>query len=181
MVALRSLRMDAARVLRDLESSGFRDLAGTRASARIPVSRSLVNRVVADALRGTSAPIRQVDVQPRSGDRFDVTITVTWPFVPPLTVAVVVERQPRFPELPILVFRWSLLGAVGAIASRFVASLNRLPPGVRLDGDRLLIDIPTVVRGRPAAEMVLPFVTALELHTADDAVVIVGTVDVPAD
>jgi hypothetical protein len=173
--------MDAARVLRDLESSGFRDLAGTRASARVPVSRSLVNQVVADALRGTSAPIRLIDVQPRPGDRFDVTITVTWPFVPPLTVAVAVERQPRFPELPILVFRWSLLGAVGAIASRFVASLNRLPPGIRLDGDRLLIDIPMVVRGRPAAEMILPYVTALELHTVDNAVIIEGTVEVPAD
>ena len=101
--------------------------------------------------------------------------------MPPLTVAVAVERQPRFPELPILVFRWSLLGAVGAIASRFVSSLNRLPPGVRLDGDRLVIDIPTVVRSRPAAEMMLPFVTAFELHTVDNAVVIEGTVDVPAN
>jgi hypothetical protein len=173
--------MDAARVLRDLESSGFRDLAGTHASVRIPVSRSLVNRVVADALAGNPAPIRLVDVQPRSGDRFDVTITLTWPFVPPLTVAVAVERQPTFPELPILVLRWSLLGAVGAIASRFVASLSRLPPGVRLDGDRLVIDIPSVARGRPAAEMILPFVTALELHTVDNAVVIEGTVDVPAN
>ena len=83
MVALRSLAMDTARVLKDLESSGYHDLAGTRASARIPVSRALVNRVVADALRGSSAPIRHIDVQPRSGDRFDITIAVTWPFVPP--------------------------------------------------------------------------------------------------
>jgi hypothetical protein len=172
--------MDVAKVLRDLEPSGFRDLAGTRASARIPVSRALVNRAVADALRGTSAPIRAIDVQPRPGDRFDVMITVTWPFVPALTMAVGVERQPRFPESPLLVLRWSLLGGVGAIASRFVSSLDRLPPGVRLDGDRLVIDIPAALRGRGAATALLPFVTALEIHTSNDTVIIETALEIPA-
>jgi hypothetical protein len=171
--------MDATKYLRDLEASGFRDIAGMRGSFRVPVSRSLVNRVVADALGGTAAPIRSIDIHPRDGDRFDVLVTVTWPFVPPLNVAVAVLHQPRFPESPVLVFRWSLLGAVGAIASRFIASLNRLPAGVRLDGDLLLIDVVAVARGRGAAPAMLGYVTALELHTVEGGVVLEGSIAIP--
>lgn len=166
-------------MFRNLAGSSFRDFAGTHASARIPVSRSLVNAVVADGLRGSTAPIRQIDVHPRAGDRFDVTVAVTWPFVPPLTVAVAVEEQPRFPGSPMLVLRWSLLGGVGAVVSRFIGSMNRLPPGVRLDGDRVIIDIQTVARRSEAVTTILPFVTFLELHTIEDAVVIEAVVSVP--
>jgi len=173
--------MDVAETLRNLAGSSFRDLAGTQASARIPVSRSLINAVVADALRGTTAPIRRIDIQPRAGDRFDVAIAVTWPFVPPITVAVAIEEQPRFPEPGILVLRWSLLGAVGAVVSRFIGSMSRLPPGVRLDGDRLFIDIRTAAGRSGAATTILPFVTVLELHTIEDAVVIETAMSVPHD
>jgi len=53
------------------------DLAGSHVSARIPVSRALLNRLVADALAGRKTPIRTVDIQPRAGDRFDAVVTVS--------------------------------------------------------------------------------------------------------
>jgi hypothetical protein len=93
---------------------------------------------------------------------------------------VVVLEQPRFPDMPVLVLRWSLLGAVGAIASRFVASLNRLPPGVRLEGELLIIDIPAVARGRGLPLMPLKYITALELHTVEGGVVLEAAMAVPA-
>jgi len=73
-------------LLDSLQSTGFRDIAGSRASARIPVSRSLVNRVVAQVLQETSTVVREVDVRPREGDVFDLVITLSWPFVPRLKV-----------------------------------------------------------------------------------------------
>jgi hypothetical protein len=158
-------------LLASLQSSGFREIAGSRASAQIPFSRALVNRVVAQALRGTSTPVREVDVRPHQGDQFDVVLTLAWPLVPPLKVAVSVAEQPHFPASPVLVFRWSLLGAVGALASRVIAALDRLPAGIRLDKDRLLVDIP-VVAGRGPAATLLPFVKKLELHTIDDRIVL---------
>ena len=172
--------MDAnvAELLTALQSSGFRDIAGSRASARIPLSRSLVNRLVAQSLRGTSTPVREVDVRPHAGDEFDVVLTVSWPLVPPLKVAVSVAQQPEFPASPVLVFRWSLLGAVGALASRVIASLDRLPAGIRLDGDRLLVDIPAVAGPGPA-EKVWPLVKKLELHTIEERVVLDVELEIP--
>jgi hypothetical protein len=129
-----------------------------------------VNRLVRAALGETSAHVRDVDVQPRAGDSFDVLVTVSWPFVPTIKVSFAIERQPQFPASPTLVLRWSLLGAVGAFASRFLASLDRLPAGVRLDGDRLLLDIPRLA-GESAASW-LPYVKSLELHTVEDRFVL---------
>ena len=115
--------------------------------------------------------MRDVDIQPRAGDAFDVLVTVSWPFVPAIKVSFAIERQPQFPASPVLVLRWSLLGAVGAFASRFIASPDRLPAGVRLDGDRLLLDIPRLAEGTPAASW-LPYLKSLELHTVEDRFVL---------
>lgn len=155
----------------DLSNIPFADLAGSRVSARIPVSRAFLNRLVADALTDRKTPIRGVDIQPRAGDRFDAVVTVSWPFVPALTVTFSVDQQPSFPASPVLVLRWSLLGAVGAFASRLIEAFDRLPDGVRLDADRLLLDLPVLAARSPVA-MMLPYVKALELHTLDDRAVI---------
>jgi hypothetical protein len=167
--------IDPAALLAHLTRSGFRDLAGTHLSARIPVSGALLNEMAVDALRGTTAPVRTIEIRPRAGDRFDALITVSWPFVPAMTVNFQIERQPQFPASPMLVLRWSFLGAVGAIASRLVASMDRLPPGVRLEGDRLLIDIPALAAHHPA----IPFIRQLELHTTDGRAVVDVTLEIP--
>jgi hypothetical protein len=153
-----------------LESSSFRDLVGARVTARVPVSRLLVNRLAAEALEKTTAPVSAVDVQPRAGDRFDVRVTLTWAFVPPLKVTLVVERQPRFPDAPTLVLRWSLLGAVGAIASRLISSIDRLPYGMRLEPERLIVDLPALAVARGFGH-VIPYVSAFELHSEEGQVV----------
>jgi hypothetical protein len=163
----------ALQLFADLQQSGFRDLSGSRMSARIPVSRDLLNRVVADALARSTAPVTGVDIRPLDGDRFDVVITLKWRLAPALKVTVVIERQPDFPASPVLVLRWSLMGGIGVIASRLIASLDRLPPGIQLKSDVLVVDIPALAAASPAAQ-VLPFVMAMELHThIDEAVIVV--------
>jgi hypothetical protein len=164
-------------ILRYLESSSFRDLAGTHLDARIPVSRHLLNRVAADALKRTAAPVRNVDVQPHDGDRFDVVVALAWPFVPPLRIAFVIESQPRLPQLPVLVLRWSLLGPVGAIASRFAGPLERLRYGVRVDGDQLTLDVAALAASRRLDHW-LPFLSGLEVHTAEEQIVFDVALDV---
>jgi hypothetical protein len=146
---------------------------------RAPISRPLLNRVVGSALAETSAPVRDVDIRPRAGDAFDVLIAVSWPFVPTIKVSFAIERQPQFPAAPVLVLRWSLLGAVGALASRFIAALDRLPAGVRLDGDRLLLDIPRLAEKASGASW-LPYVRSLELHTVDDRFVVDAELEIEA-
>jgi len=117
-------------------------------------------------------------VRPHDGDQFDLVLTLSWPFVPPLKVAVAVAQQPVLPASPVLVFRWSLLGAVGVLASRVIASFDRLPPGVRLDGDRLLLDLPMLAARGPAATL-LPFLKTLEVHTIDERIVVDVELQIP--
>lgn len=145
---------------------------------RIPVARSLVNAAIAQALKGRSVPVKSVDVQPHDGDRMDVIVAVTWPFVPALTVGVTIERQPAFPASPILVLHWSLLGAVGALASRFLKGFDRLPPGIRLEGEFVVLDLPVLVAGSPIAAA-LPFVKSLQIHTIEGRVVLEADFEVP--
>jgi hypothetical protein len=154
------------------------DFAGAHGSARIPVSRALLNRLVADALTRTTSPVRSVDIRPRAGDQFDAVVTVSWPFVPALTVTFTIEQQPTFPDSPILVLRWSFAGALGALASRLLSSFDRLPDGIRIEGDRLLLNLPLLAVQSPLAPM-LGCVKALELHTLDERAVFEVELAVP--
>jgi hypothetical protein len=165
-------------LLAHLQSSAFRDIAGARVAATVPVSQSLLNQLAARALQGTTAPVRQLDIRPRAGDLIDVIVTVTWPFVPPLKVLVAVERQPKFPNSPILVLRWSLFGGLGAIAARVLGAMDKLPPGVRLEGEHLSLDIPTLAARSPAASM-LQYLKTLEVHTADGRLIILADAQIP--
>lgn len=158
-------------LLTNLQASGFRDVPGGRVSAHIPVTRALLNRVVADAIKGSAAPVRSIDIVPRAGDEFDALVTLTWPLVPTLKVTFRIEQQPRFPASPLLILRWSFLGGLGAFASRFVGSLKQLPDGVRLEDDRLVLDIAAMAGRTPAGE-VLRYLKTLELHTVDDHAIV---------
>jgi hypothetical protein len=128
-----------------------------------------VNRLAKSALGHTSAHVRDIDIQPHTADAFDVFLTVS--FIPTLRIAFKIEQQPQFPASPVLVLRWSLLGAAGVLASRVIASLDTLPPGVRLDGDRLLIDLRRLAE-RASADSFLPYIKSLELHTIDERFVV---------
>jgi hypothetical protein len=164
-------------LLRFLESSSFHDLAGTHLDATIPVSRQLLNHLAADALKQRSLPVRDVDIQPHAGDQFDIVVNLTWPFVPPVRSRFVVELQPRLPESPTLVLRWSLLGLVGAIASRFASSITRLPHGFRVEADRLMIDVAALAASRKLDHL-LPFVTSLAVRTTEGRIVFDVALDV---
>ena len=172
------MNVNISELLASLHQSSFRDVAGSRASVRIPVARSLVNAVVAQALKGRSVPVKTIDVQLHDGDRMGVIVDVTWPFVPALTVDVTIERQPEFPASPILVLHWSVLGAVGALASRFLKGFDRLPPGIRLEGEFVVLDLPVLVAGSPAAAA-LPFVRSLQVHTAEGRLVLEVDLEIP--
>jgi hypothetical protein len=168
----------AAELIAAVRQSGFRDIAGSRLSITLPVSRALINRIVNHALARTTAPVSAIDIRPQDGDRFEAIVTLTSKVAPPLPVRFNVDRQPQFPDSPALVLRWSFLGGFGAIATRFVGGLARLPPGVRLEEDRLFVDVRTLLANQPAAE-VLPFITRLELHTAADRATLDVDLQVP--
>ena len=164
----RAMAPNVADILNDLQRGNLRDIAGAHVFAHVPLSRELLNRLVAQAIEGHRA-VKRVEIQPRPRDRFDVVVTLAWALVPPLTIAVTVDRQPELPASPTLVLRWSLAPGLDAIAAQFTGTLNdRLPPGVRLDGDRVLVDVAALAARHPPLAQALPHLVALRLRTVDD-------------
>lgn len=129
-----------SKLLETLQASGFRDVAGARAAATIPIGERLLNQIVAAALP-PSAPVRDVVIQPQAGNRLSVRAKLTrLEFLPPITLTLAIERQPELPASPALVLRIAGLPGLLGFAGPLLVN-PKLPPGVRLDGDRLTLDL----------------------------------------
>jgi len=150
------------------QASGFRGLAGTEVYATIKLSTDLLNGAIA-ALTPSSSAVRTLTVQPRAGNTIDVRIEVAQSFVPAINVTVVIDRQPQLPDDPVLVLR--LTGGMVRFVAPVIANLNVLPPGVRLDGDRLFIDLRAQLKPL-GQERLLAFAQEMEVGTIDGGVVV---------
>lgn len=89
-------------------------------------------------------PVREVSVSPEDGDRLSVRVVPKAMFMPALTVKLDIETQPEIPTAPVLVLRLAtmpgLLGIAGA------AIQQALPPGVRMQGEVILVDLEAMAR-----------------------------------
>lgn len=137
--------MDFLKLFADQERHGFPDLAGSEGQGVIRVSERQLNAIIAEQVRG-SASIREVQVSPRAGDRFGVRLAVAKPsFLPPIALEVVIDKQPVLPDDPVLALTLSGLGGLLRFAGPAAGFLNVLPPGVRMEGERVFVDIRAVL------------------------------------
>jgi hypothetical protein len=123
------------------QASGFPGLSGSEVQATIRISSEVLNEAIGATL-GSVTAVRDLGVQPRVGNRFDVRVKLAKPaFLPTLNLGLAIERQPQFPADPVLVMK--LTGAAGMIgfAGPAITGAGVLPPGIRLDGDRILVDM----------------------------------------
>lgn len=157
-------------ILTQLRSSGFQDIAGARIAADIPISARLINEAVAASLP-PNAPVREVSIRPEAGDRFSVRITPRASLLPQLTLKLEIERQPDFPAFPVLVMRMHTMGGLFGFASAALPIARMLPPGVRLEGERILVDLAALAAQQGFAE-VLPHIRRLAIHSEDGRVVV---------
>ena len=152
-------------------ASRFAGLAGSDAQATLRVSDRLLNASIAAALQ-PGGPIRSAVVHSLEGNRLDAIVTLTRPaFVPPLHIHLAIERGFILPQEPVLVLR--ITGGAGGLL-KIVAPMLRsakLPPGLRLDGDQLFVDVRAVLAARGQAEM-LDFVRDLQFTTEDSTLVV---------
>src|SRR5215218_10127989 len=164
-------------LLREQQSTDFGDLAGAQASFSIPASDRLLSRIIVERLP-PSSPVS--DLQLHAEDRNQIVVSVKLgrlAFLPPVRIRLTIEQQPDLPASPIVVLRMALEG-VAALAGPALRFLEGLPPGVRLENDRLYIDLATVLR-RYAAEAALSFITTLELTTVAGRVIVSGSLALP--
>ena len=158
-------------LLERLQQSRFADLKGTHASVHAPISERLVNDVIAANLARGGA-VSEVRVRPHASNRLEIQVKLARPaFLPPLTFAAVIERQPEFPHSPEIVLRLTSLPGVMALAGGAAAFFNVLPPGVRMHGDRVIVNLADLARQHGRVDA-LELIRRLHVLT-DEAVVVV--------
>lgn len=133
--------MDFPKLFADQERHGFLDLAGSEGNAVIRVSERLLNSIITEQIRG-SASIRELHVTPRAANRLGVRVVVAKPsFLPPITLEVLIDKQPSLPDDPILGLTLSGMGGLLRFAGPAAGFFKALPPGVRMDGERVFVDL----------------------------------------
>ena len=164
-------------LLREQQSDGFPDLAGTAVSAAIPISDQLISRVIAERIPST-APVREVLLAAHAGNQITIRVRVTKPgFLPPIQMRLAIEQQPVLPGSPILVLGIVSQG-LASLAVNALKFVDVLPPGVRVDGRRFIIDLATLLERYGAAE-VLTYLTDLKMTTLDGRVVVEARASLP--
>jgi len=146
----------------------FRELAGATIDADIPLSTALINRAIEEQLSRAQGRISAAVVEPHDGDRVTVHLTPRAALLPRMRVQLQIAGQPDLPSSPVLVVRWSLdggLGILARVASPILSLFDVLPPGVRVDGDLIGIDVEDVLRSKGFG-WVLPLVRQVQVHTS---------------
>lgn len=157
-------------LLLNLRSDRFRDLAGARVSASIPVSERLLNEIVS-ATMPKNLPVRDVTVRPEPGNRFSVRIAPKAAFLPQLTVKLVIEKQPEFPTNPRVVLRMATMGGLLGMATAAFPIANLLPAGVRLEGERIVVDLGELAHREGVVDL-LDLVKDLQITTEAGLVIV---------
>jgi hypothetical protein len=157
-------------ILRQQQADGFPGFTGAHLAAFVPIAAGVINELIAQTLP-TSAPVSELQIEPEAGNAIRVHLRIARaPLIPPLTVTLLIERQPQLPESPVLVLRLASSGltVLARAATRF---FDALPPGVRMQDDLVLVDIAELLNQRGAGES-LRYLKALEITTAPGAMLV---------
>ena len=154
---------DLLRIFRSLQTSGFRDLAGTDMAATIPMSERLLNELVAGAL-ADNRHVREAHVQPEAGNRFSVRVVPRAGLLPSLTIKLEIVRQPELPQSTELVLKMATMGGLFGMATAALPIAQMMPAGVRLDGDHIRVDLQTFAAQAGAGDA-LQYVKELRVTT----------------
>ena len=154
-----------------LRSAGFRDLGGSHAWTRVSIREPLLNAVLAAAVPPGGA-VREISVHPRAADHLAVRARLARPeFLPPINATVAIERQPDLPQNPTIGLRITGLAGLLARAGPLVSLAPALPRGLRLDGDRLTVDLRELLAER-GQEDLLGLVKRVSIHSEEGRVVL---------
>jgi len=150
------------------QRSGFADLAGSEGQGSIRLTDQLLNQIIATATQGARA-VRDLQVRTLAGDQLQARVVLAKPsFLPPFTVGIAIERQPELPASPVLVAKLQGAGGLMRLAGAATAFLKVLPPGIRMEGDRVFVDIAALLQQRGFG-FVLQHIDDLGVHTEEGA------------
>ena len=81
-----------------------------------------------------------------------------------MTISLQIEQQPHLPDTPLVVRILSLPGLVSVAGS--LLSPSSLPPGIRLDRERVLVDVRQLLESRGFGE-ILPLIERLHVSSEE--------------
>jgi hypothetical protein len=166
-----------AALVREQQQSHFSDIAGASAWFTLPVSDRLLTALISERLPA-SWPIKTLQIEAGPANQLTVHLRLTKPaLLPTLHLRLAIEQQPEFPGRPILVLRIAS-GALAALAGPALRVLEALPQGIRLDGDRISINVATLLDQYGAADL-LQYLVDLNIATIEHRVIVSARAVVP--
>ena len=152
-----------------LLANGFSDITGAEASISLPLSKRLLNDLIAAALP-PSSPIRDLDVTPLENDRFLVRGRFgSSPLIPTLKLHLAIDQQPVFPESPVVVVRLEGHGVM-SFAGRVLRMIS-LPRWLHAEQDRLHVDL-RVLAVHYRLDRYLNYIDELRVNTVAGSAVV---------
>jgi hypothetical protein len=151
-----------------LRASRFRAFAGARVTIDAPIAEPLLNDLIAASLP-PHAPIRSASIHPYSNDQFSLRIVPKAAIMPAITLKLAIEVQPQLPSNPVLGLRMVTLGGLFGLAGGVIAGF--LPPGITLQGERILVDLRTLAAQHGAAD-VFGYLTAIRVGSEPGRVIL---------
>ena len=163
-------------LLLEQRAAKFDALSGATASLVLPISDALITDVVG---RQLSASARELEIRAMSGNQLSVSGRLHKPsWFPRINVELRIERQPHFPDAPVLVLRLLSHGALAAFAGPAARFLSALPPWFEMDGDLLRVDLAELLRQYDAGDALL-YIRRAEVTTLKGAIVVAIDAKIP--
>ena len=153
--------------LRALAGIDLQEVRGAAFGGEVPITAALVNRLLARKLAHVQGPITGIVLDPHEGQRFTADLALRGqPFLKAARVEVQIEKQPELPGHPTFLLRWSMpgLGPLARMAAPLVSQFKKLPPGIQIDSDHVLIDLRLLLEAYGYADL-LPHLTGLHVET----------------
>lgn len=142
----------------------FAEFEGAEGTATLPVPTRLLTELVRTKL----PPAIQADgfgIHVEPDDVIRVELRLTKPsFLPLLKIRLKVDQQPEFPSSPVLGLRL-LSHGIAALAGPASRLFQIMPPGIRLDGDLLTINLAEQLQHYGVGDA-LQYITDVRLTTA---------------
>jgi hypothetical protein len=151
-----------------LRASRFAAITGAHLTADVPLDEGLLNELLAASIPA-SAPVRGASIHPDASDKLSVRIVPKAAIMPAITLKLTIEQQPQLPSRPVLVLRMLTLGGLFGLASGAIA--GTLPPGVTLQGERILVDLRTIAAQRGVLDL-FDYLKSLRVETGPGRVVL---------
>ena len=159
--------------LRERFGIDLQELSGTALAGEIPLPENLLNRLIAERLARAPSPVTAAQLQIQDAGAAIVQLSMRARIIPSIRIALRIEAQPELPHNPVLLLRWSLpgLGPMALLAGPALALFKVMPPGVRIDGDRIAVDLRELLVSRGVGDL-LAYVRDLRIGTRRGAFVV---------